>query len=298
MRRPVVCSIGLRVGLGVVALGLVLASPAAATWSVVATDSETGQVGVALASCVPAAILGDPQRPLVPVVVVPAKMAAATQGQLNAAAPARITELVAAGTEPKALVGGLIAPEFDNQAETRQHAVVSVEGQAAAFTGNELSPQALDRQGPSVSVQGNLLVSDQVVEAALAEFNQRREGGADLGAALVEGLLAGSRQGGDRRCPDQTALFAQLVVAQPDDAPGQPSTVLTVTVDQGDGQNPVALLATSQAAGRQGLIEAGQGTPTRGGAVVQVLVLIAALGMVVGGIVAFRRGIGSVRARK
>lgn len=282
--------------LGAGALALLFASPAGATWSVVAVDPESGEVGAALASCIPAVILGPPDATLAPIVLVPGKAAAITQGELNLAAPERITELVEAGAAPEAIVADLTRPDFDDSAPTRQHAVVSPAG-AAAFTGGELSPRALDRQGDGVSVQGNLLVSDEVVTSAVAAFGQARSGGADLPAALLAGLVAGSGQGGDRRCPDQTALFAQLAVARPGDDPAHPSTLVTVVVDEGDGRNPVTLLADAVGEGRTGLIDT-RDRRSRGGGVVQVVVLVAGVVLAVGGFLVFRRGLGSVRARR
>lgn len=281
--------------LAAVALGA-WAVPAGATWSVVAVDPETGEVGAALASCVPPAILGRPDTPLVPIVLVPGEGAAVTQGELNLAAPNRIIELVKAGAAPAQIVDDLVRPEFDAAAPTRQHAVVTAVG-AAAYTGTELSPEALDRQGAAVSAQGNLLVSDEVVASALTGFEDSRAGGGDLRDALVAGLVAGSGQGGDRRCPDQTALFAQLAVARPGDDPDHPTTLITVTVDQGDGQNPVTLLAEAVAEGRSGLIEAGTGRSGLG-RLVQIGALLAATAMAVGGVVLVRRGLGSTRARR
>lgn len=286
----------LRAALGAVALALVVAAPAGATWSVVAVDPETGEVGAALASCVPPSILGRPDTPLVPIVLVPGEGAAVTQGELNLTAPNRIIELIKAGAAPSDIVGDLVRPEFDAAAPTRQHAVVSTAG-AAAWTGPELSPQALDRQGADASAQGNLLVSDDVVTAALAAFEDSRAGGGQLRDALVAGLVAGSGQGGDRRCPDQTALFAQVAVARPGDDPQHPTTLITVTVDQGDGQNPVTLLADAMAEGRTGLIEAGTGQSGLG-RVVQIAALVAATAMAVGGVMLVRRGLGSTRARR
>ena len=146
-------------------IGVVLAvgaSPAAATWSIVGTDPDGGEVGVAIASCVAGDVLGDPEGPLVPVVIQPGIGAAVTQGQLNLDAPDRIRQLTRAAASPAEIVEDLVTEEFDEVAEVRQHAVVSLEEGPAAFTGGETSDASLDAQGRNVSVQGNLLVSDDV----------------------------------------------------------------------------------------------------------------------------------------
>lgn len=284
-------------GLLLVFLVLLVPAPAAATWSVAATDPDTGEVGVALASCVPAEILGRPDQALVPLVLVPGAAAAVTQGQLNLAAPDRIVELASAGTPPADIVAELSSASFDQQAELRQHAVVDLDGNVAAFTGSGTSAEALDRQSPNVSVQGNLLVSASVVTEALDRFVADRAGGADLASALVAALLAGSRAGGDRRCGAQTALFAQVAVAGTGDSGQQPPLLLTVQVDEGDGRNPVELLASSFAAGERGAVDAGAAAGGRGGQV-RLAVLVACLVLVVAGGAVFRRGLGSRQARR
>lgn len=275
---------------------LTLAGPASATWSIVATDPETGEVGAAIASCVPGEVLGDLDKPLVPVVLAPGTSAAVTQAQLNIDAPARIVELTAAGATPAEIVEGLTDEEFDELAPLRQHAVAATTGEVAAYTGAETNPVALDAQGDAVSVQGNILVAPAVVDDALASFEASRTAGRSLGDALVAALDAGSLAGGDSRCDDQTALFAQVVVAAPTDEANAPSTILTVVVEEGDGQNPVALLTDAYANGDRGVVEAGEGSA--GSNIFTIVVLVLAAAMVVGGIVLVRRGIGSVRARR
>ena len=288
----------------------VMAAPAEATWSIVGVDAETGEVGAAIASCVPVEILGDSEEPLVPLVIVPGVAVGVTQAQLNLDAPPRMRELVAAGASPAEIIDDLSGSEFDEVASLRQHAIIRLpddgtavgeaDGDAievAAITGADNSPEALDRAGEGVSVQGNLLVSSAVVDDALASYQDAIDGDADLASALAEGLLAGSSAGGDRRCGEQTALFAQLVVARPTDDPTAPSILLTVSVDEGDGQNPVVLLAEAHRSGQMGVVDAGAGSSGSGG-LVRISALALAGVMVVVSLVALKRGMGSIRARR
>jgi len=276
-----------------------VASPAAATWSIVAVDGETNEVGVAIASCVPKEALGDLSTPLDPVVLLPGSAAAVTQAQLNLEAPPRIRELAAAQATPEEIIADISSAEFDEVAAVRQHAMVALAGGIAAFTGADNEDNALDAQGDGVSVQGNTLADRTVVESALARFEQERSDGTNLASSLVEALLAGSVEGGDRRCDEQTALFAQIVVATASDDAEAPSTLLTVTVDQDDGQNPVQLLADAYRDDQRGVIEAGTGTGNGGGGsglldVVAVLVVVGGIA----GVILFRRGLGSTKARR
>jgi uncharacterized Ntn-hydrolase superfamily protein len=279
-----------------VAAVLVPAGPAGATWSIVAADTETGEVGAAIASCVPGEVLGGLDEPLVPIVLAPGTSAAVTQAQLNLDAPDRIVSLTASGAKPDEIIDGLIDEGFDGLAALRQHAVAATTGDVAAYTGAETNPEALDAQGSAVSVQGNLLAGTAVVDDALARFEDERAAGRSLADALVAGLAAGSAAGGDRRCDDQTALFAQVVVASPDDDPTSPATLLTVVVDEGDGQNPVFLLAEAYEDGNRGVIEAGQGSTAS--SVFRIVVLAIAVAMTIVAIYLFRRGLGSRSARR
>ncbi|MEZ5409734.1 MAG: DUF1028 domain-containing protein [Acidimicrobiales bacterium] len=228
---------------------------------------------------------------------MPGEAAAVSQGELNLDAPDRIRELVDAGAAPAAIVEGLADPAFDQSWQTRQQAVASVTGEVAAFSGDELPAVAAQRQGYAVSVQGNLLASEQVVVDSLQAFEGRREAGGGLAQALVDGLVAGSHAGGDRRCGDQTALFAQVVVAAKGDTAAIPSTVLTVVVQQGDDNNPVDLLASALADGRRGLIDVDPPSG-RGGRYVQLGALVVGVALAGVALVTLRRGMGSVRARR
>ncbi len=237
----------------VTAIALLWASPASATWSVVGVDSETGEVGVAIASCVPADALGDLNETLVPVVLIPDVGAGVTQAALFPAAAVRIRELVEIGRTPEEIVGNLVGEEFDPDSALRQHAVVTFTDEAAGFTGAENSPTALDSQAKGVSVQGNILVSESVVDDALAAFIATAD--APLAERLVAALVAGGEAGGDSRCGDQTALFAQLAVAKPSDKPFTPSILLTVGRPEG-GESPVVALERAYRSGERQLTDA------------------------------------------
>lgn len=219
----------------------ILAAPASATWSIVGVDPDTGEVGVAIASCVPASALGDLAEPLDPVALAPGHGAGVSQALLNNAVPPEIERLLSSGSFPGSVIDSVINPTFDDDFQERQHAVVTSDGTAAGFTGSNNAAVALDRQAANVSAQGNLLVSDDVIIQALAAFEKGQ--GESLTTRLVNALEAGSEAGGDSRCPGQTALFAHVVVAAPDDDPNAPTVHLITTVDQGSGENPVDVLA-------------------------------------------------------
>lgn len=262
---------------------LVLVSPAAATWSVVGVDEETGEVGVAIASCVPASQLGDLDRPLFLVALVPEVGAGVSQAQVNAAVPPRIEVLLESGLNPDQVIADVSSEEFDEQFDARQHGVATVDGSAAGFTGESNQGFAGDLQSEGVSVQGNILVSEAVVNDTLAAYDRDPE--LPLADRLVAALLAGSEAGGDSRC-EQTAFFAHVVVAAPGDDVESPSVLMTYG-SLADGDNPVRSLADAFAAGeRQSVVVPDSGGS---GSSLAVIGLILAVLLTIGGVVFSRR---------
>lgn len=276
------------------------AKPADATWSIVAVDPETGLVGAALASCVPAGVLGDADQALVPVVLVPGTAAATVQGTIDPEAPGRLRRFLEEGASADEAV--LFITGDDESPGIRQYAVATVDdaepAPIATFTGTEVEREADadGRSGPDrVAAIGVLLVDTAVIERATTAFVAARQAGRSLDRALADALVAGSEAGGDRRCGDQTALFAHVAVAEPDDDPLRPSLLLTVTVDEGDGQNPVLLLDRALDEGRTGWIDAGlvdpAGLPRTAVMIVGVLLAVAAA-------LVLRLGLGSPPGRR
>ena len=187
----------------------VLGMPAAqATWSVAAVDEETGEVGVAVASCVGFEVSVVP-------VLVPGVGAAASQANISELSGARLVEGLEGGASASEVVEAVVAA--DDAPEDRQFGVVVLGGGGDGWTGADTFDIALDRRGGSevVSVQGNILVSEDVVSAAIDGFESSS---GELADRLVAALVAGADEGGDSRCGAQTATSAALIVARSGDA--------------------------------------------------------------------------------
>ena len=265
-----------------------------------AVDDETGEVGVALASCVTAGVLGEPDMVLVPAVLVPGRAAGISQGTLDLDAPEAMRNLLEEGVGPVEVVQALTAPDFDDQPELRQYGVVAIPEPGSPFEtashgGDGLGPDTGSAQGAGVAVQGLFLTDSRVADRALDEFIDVRGDGGDLATALAAGLAAGSAAGGDRRCDDQTALFAHLAVATPDDDPLRPAVLLTVTVDEGDGRNPVPMLVEALDEGRRGWIDRGA---NRAVGIPRVAVLAVGAVLAIAAVTVLRIGMGTPSARR
>lgn len=240
------------VALLVGAMMLLVAAPAGATWSVVGVDPDTGQVGVAVASCVELGAL-ELEDGFELVALSPGRGAGVSQAWFNPDARDEIQRLLDAGSGASVIIAAVSDLEFDGDAEERQHGVVLLNGDATGFTGKGNNDFAGDSQGVNVSVQGNILVDGTVVADAVAAFETGSA--ASLSDRLVNALEAGSLAGGDSRCDEQTALFAHVSVIDRDGTREAPNVLnLTTFVERGDGDNPVIALAEAYRSGADELI--------------------------------------------
>jgi uncharacterized Ntn-hydrolase superfamily protein len=173
--------------------------PAVSTFSIVALDPRTGELGVAVqsrffgvGSVVPWARAGVG--------------AVATQSYANTRYGPEGLALLAAGRTPEEALRALTAA--DPEAARRQAGMVDARGRVAAFTGTNCHAWAGHFTGTNFCVQGNLLAGEGVVAAMAAAFDAARARGAGgLAEWLVAALEAGQAAGGDRRGQQSAALL-------------------------------------------------------------------------------------------
>jgi uncharacterized Ntn-hydrolase superfamily protein len=210
------------------ALGVTLYSLSSAasqdrsTYSIIAIDPVTGDVGAAGASCVPisAASLAA---------LVPGQGVSATQAAASSWNQTKVFDLLRQGMTASEIIRVVTATDFDSEVGIRQYGVVTLHQgsiQTAGFTGLLNNDWAGGRQDVknAVSVQGNTLESQAVVSNALAAFSAADIGPVQLSDRLMRALEAASAAGGDRRCNSQsgfqqTAQAAFIVVAKADQPP-------------------------------------------------------------------------------
>lgn len=168
------------------------------TFSIVAADPATGQIGVAVQSKFPA--VGA---------IVPAARAGvgavATQSLANVAWRKDALDLLAQGIPADEVVRRLVAA--DPQADDRQIGLVDAQGHAAAFTGKRCFEHASQRVGQGYSVQGNILVGRATIDAMADAYERARDAGKPLAERLLLALEAGAAAGGDRRGQESAALL-------------------------------------------------------------------------------------------
>ncbi len=172
------------------------APPFPSTFSIVAADTEAGEVGVAVASRFFA--VGS---------VVPfAKAgigAVATQSFANTTYGPRGLELLERGVAADEVVR--VLTRGDDGREQRQLGVVAASGVAATYTGTKCNAWAGGRSGPGYAVQGNILAGEAVVAAMERAFLDTK--GKTLAERLYAAIVAGDKAGGDARGRQSMALF-------------------------------------------------------------------------------------------
>ncbi|HYG66887.1 MAG TPA: DUF1028 domain-containing protein, partial [Anaeromyxobacteraceae bacterium] len=169
------------------------------TFSIVAADPATGEIGVAVQSKFPA--VGS---------IVPAARAGvggvATQSLANVAWRSDALDLLAQGLAPGEVLKKLVAA--DPQAEERQIGLVDAKGRAAAFTGKRCFDHASHRTGEGYAVQGNILSGRATIDAMADAYERAAQAGVPLAERLLRALEAGGSGGrGDRRGQQSAALY-------------------------------------------------------------------------------------------
>jgi uncharacterized Ntn-hydrolase superfamily protein len=166
------------------------------TYSIAACDLEAGQWGVATQSKFLA--VGS----LVPW-AEPHVGAVATQAYANPRYGPQGLTLLREGLAAEAVVERLTSA--DEEREHRQLGVVDRDGRAATYTGSECHDWAGGRTGDGYAAQGNILVSEDTVNA-LAETFEQTAGNA-LAERLLDCLDAAQAAGGDSRGQQSAALL-------------------------------------------------------------------------------------------
>jgi len=167
------------------------------TFSIVATDVQTGEIGVAVAS-----------KFLSVGAVVPFVRAGcgaiATQAFANTTyGPAALAAL-ADGLPPAEVAAALVGE--DPGREDRQFGIVAADGRAVTFTGARCIGWAGGVAGPGFAAQGNCLAGAGVVDALVATFGATP---GHLAGRLVAALRAGEAAGGDKRGRQSAALVIE-----------------------------------------------------------------------------------------
>ena len=218
------------------------------TFSIIAVDPDTGEIGSAGASCVTGVGAGG----IIDIItdIIPGRGGVNSQAwvcipntNLNNAID-RMEE----GFSPQEIIDWL----YENDAcasqnfnpEYRQYGIADFDEngdpRTAGFTGNSADDYKEDRQGINYSIQGNILLDQSVIDNMEDGFNNTNGTLADKLMAAMQGA---NFAGADARCLNDgtSSTTAYLLVYRPDDDPNDPYIRLNVG-QQSAGIEPIDLL--------------------------------------------------------
>jgi uncharacterized Ntn-hydrolase superfamily protein len=180
-------------------------APLAHTFSIVARDSATGELGVAVQSHYFSV------GPVVPWAEAGVG-AVATQSLVLVDYGPNGLDLMRAGLTARQALDSLLRADAHN--EGRQVAMVDAKGNVAAWTGPSCIPDAGQHTGAQYSVQANLMANERIWPA-MAKAYEGTPG--DLAERLLAALDAAQQAGGDIRGRQSAAIV--VVKAQPSGKP-------------------------------------------------------------------------------
>jgi uncharacterized Ntn-hydrolase superfamily protein len=166
------------------------------TWSIIARDNATGQIGIAVATRFFAVGARVPH-------IAAGIGGIATQALVNPYYGIDGIKLLREGRTPRDIVETLIAADSGHQ--SRQLHIMDAGGQIAAFTGRDCVDWCGHTEGNGFSIAGNMLagasVLDDTAKSLIAgeklAFAQR----------LIAAMRAGEAAGGDKRGKQSAALL-------------------------------------------------------------------------------------------
>lgn len=172
------------------------AEPLAHTYSIIARDEATGEIGVAVQShwfsvgtSVSWAEAGVG--------------AVATQSFTNKSFGIRGLALLKSGLNAQQALDSLLAT--DEGREVRQVAIVDTRGNVAVHTGNKCIDYAGHIKGQGFSVQSNMMLTNKVPQAMAAAFEKSK--GKKIAERMLLALEAAEAAGGDIRGKQSAALI-------------------------------------------------------------------------------------------
>jgi uncharacterized Ntn-hydrolase superfamily protein len=165
------------------------------TFTIVARCPDTGHLGIAVATAVPAVGSICPYTRA-------GVGAVSTQSWINPYLAVSVLDRLAAGLDADAALAAAIAD--DDARDVRQVGVVDTSGRTAVWTGAACTPWFGHHAGDGFAAFGNMLAGPETTEAMANAFAASH--GAPLDERLMLALEAGDANGGDKRGKQSAAL--------------------------------------------------------------------------------------------
>jgi uncharacterized Ntn-hydrolase superfamily protein len=175
------------------------------TWSLLALDDRTGELGVVVATRFFAVGALCPR-------VEGGVAALATQGLVNPMLGLRGMERLRAGAAPQKVLDALLAEDAGRA--SRQFHILDAEGRLAQHTGSDCVGWCGAVTAPNLSVAGNMLAGAGVLDATRDAFLAAPE--LPMAERLLHAMEAGQAAGGDARGRQAAALMVASRDPYPD----------------------------------------------------------------------------------
>ena len=193
---------------------LLFSNLAHATFSIVAVDPETGEIGSAGATCI-----GAEDGAIVISDILLGKGVIHTQSFYIPANQNRARTRMELGDRPAEIMDWLDNNDIQNNSSQRQYLAVDLINDnfnSAAFTGPQCFDEFHHVSGQNYAIAGNILISDDVVTDMETAFVNHK---GPLSDKLMAAMQAAKRIGADSRCTDFdiSSASAFIRVARPCD---------------------------------------------------------------------------------
>jgi uncharacterized Ntn-hydrolase superfamily protein len=166
------------------------------TWSIIARDSATGQIGIAVATRFFAVGARVPH-------IASGIGGVATQALVNPYYGIDGVKLLHEGKSPREIVATLIAG--DSGRESRQLHIMDARGRIAAHTGRDCVDWCGHLKGDNFSIAGNMLAGASVLDETAKAYLANQS--LPFARRLIAAMRAGEKAGGDKRGKQSAALL-------------------------------------------------------------------------------------------
>ncbi len=200
------------------------------TFSIVAVDSVSGEVGSAGASCLDDDIISGGVSIIKD--VVPGIGAINTQASYNATNQTEASIRLSQGWSAQDIINWLIQNDALGDSTRRQYGIARFDTaggiSTAAFTGSNCFNDKAQIVGSYYTIQGNILLGEYVLDSMEQRF---LNSSGSLAERLMQALMGANFPGADSRCLNEgvSSQSAYLTVAAPNDPTGSPYLDLVVS---------------------------------------------------------------------
>lgn len=185
------------------------------TFSITAVDPVTGYVGSAGASCIAGSIILSDVHPNVGVIHTQASYLAANQNYARS--------LMNLGLSPQQIIDSVVLHDAQNNPAPRQYGITDLVGggRTAGYTGVGCTNYKNHMLGVTFTVQGNILLGQQILDSMFARFTNTT---GTFAQKLMAALQGAKVIGADTRClpSNRSSISAFIRVAKPTDPQNGP----------------------------------------------------------------------------